>query len=152
MSLDAHEIIPNLWQGAHPPEQEELRELGFEVCVFCAAEWQRPSHLFPGVECVYAPNQDSYIRKPTRGELNIAVKAAQKVAEDVTKGKRVLVTCWAGRNRSGLVVGLSLHFLLGLDGNECIRLVQTRRLSDGLALENPGFRHVLRRLGVKKSA
>ena len=54
-------------------------------------------------------------------------QAAEIVARRVRSGERVLVTCAMGRNRSGLVSALALHFLTGISGAEAARLVKARR-------------------------
>jgi hypothetical protein len=62
------------------------------------------------------------------------------VVTGVAAGRRVLVACAGGRNRSGLVLGLALRELLGCSGAEALRLVQLRRED---ALNNETFaRHL----------
>lgn len=140
MSLDANEIIVNLWQGSRPPTGSALRDLGFKVLVLCAQEWQPAAHQFQGVRVIYAPNDDDPTRMPTREELLIAVRAARDVAQAVRDGQKVLVTCWQGWNRSGLVSALALYLLTGSSGVECRLQVQLRR---DHALVNRGFQRAL---------
>jgi len=62
------------------------------------------------------------------------------VVTAVTGGRRVMVACVGGRNRSGLVLALALRELLGCSGAEALRLVQARRED---ALNNETFaRHL----------
>jgi Dual specificity phosphatase, catalytic domain len=63
----------------------------------------------------------------------------------VTQGRRVLVACAGGRNRSGLVLGLALRELLGCSGAEALRLVQSRREN---SLNNETFARHLASLPV----
>lgn len=138
--LDVNEIIVNLWQGSNPPTGSALKNLGFKVLVLCAKEWQPAAHQFQGVRVIYAPNDDNLGRMPTREELLIAARAAVEVAQAVRDRQKILVTCWQGWNRSGLVSALALHLLTGASGVECRLQVQLRREH---ALVNRGFQEVL---------
>lgn len=61
--------------------------------------------------------------------------AAHQIANHVRAGRRVLVTCWQGRNRSGVLSGLAL-VELGLPRARAVGRIQ--RYRDGLT--NPYFR------------
>jgi len=140
--LDVNEIHPGLWQGSKPPEGSYLASVGFKVLVLCAKENQPPEKRFPGLEVIYAPNEDQE-RPITERELHIAVKGARGVTLALQAKRPVLVTCQMGWNRSGLVSALALHMLTGMTGEECIRVVQERRPN---ALYNVGFLDVLSKL------
>lgn len=124
--LDATPIAPGLYQGGKPPPGPEVRECGFQVLVLTAEEYQPRGAEFPGVFVVHAPNDDAGT-PITAAQWATAVRAAELVAKAVKKGERVLVTCYAGRNRSGLVSALSLHMLTGISGAEAARLVKAQR-------------------------
>lgn len=130
-----------------------VREAGFDMIVLCARELQLPAEAYPGVRIVYAPNDDSVEFPLTKEKLRIAVRAAEAVAQEIQKGGRVLVTCAAGLNRSGLVSALALHKLYGWGGDECVRTVRAKRVASkrhpGKALSNPEFTAVIRRLPGK---
>lgn len=134
---------------------------GFTTVVLCAEEFQPPAVLPPlwepalrpvlqglsnipyaGVEVIYAPNDDSFERPPTRDQLALAVKASGIAADRVRNGGNVLITCMQGRNRSGLVSALTLHRLLGVSGFQAVEMVQRRR-APVPALTNPHFVSVL---------
>lgn len=106
--LDVTRIAPKLWMGAAPPTGKALRDFGFDVVVLCAREYQPSERSFPGVRVIRAPFDDD---KLTPAAEATAAEAARHVAAAVTKGQRVLVTCAAGRNRSGLVVARTLQKL-----------------------------------------
>jgi protein-tyrosine phosphatase len=53
------------------------------------------------------------------------------------------VTCWAGRNRSGLVTAIALHKLTGFSGVQCVRIIRKAR---PLALTNLQFRAAIKAL------
>lgn len=139
----------SLWQGDASEATE--RALRYDVIVFCAEEFQPPSTLFlrpedaDKVTFLYAPNDDS--EKPlTRAQLNIATAAARQVARAYREGKRVLVSCMQGRNRSGLVSALSLHLLYGVSGNRAKSII---RALVPHALSNPSFERFLGKIPAK---
>ena len=68
------------------------------------------------------------------------------VVAAVQAGRRVLVACAGGRNRSGLVVGLAVRELLGCSGEQALNWVQSRREN---ALNNATFAHHLAGLPPK---
>ena len=138
--MDAHPIVPRLWQGSMPMAGPQIAGHGFDVLVLCAEEYQPPAEWFPGVRVIYAPNRDDYERAPTSRELAAAKDASKLVAMHVMSGDKVLVTCMAGRNRSGLVTALALKRLYGMSGKQAILLVRERRKHvTGEALSNPHF-------------
>ena len=133
-------IARGLWQGPFPvPFGRALPPNGFDVLILCSKEAQPPASDYPGVNVVRAPFDDA-ARLPTIQELTTAVCAALVAASERSAGRSVLITCWMGRNRSGLVSALALHFLTGLSGDECRRIVQARVPG---ALMNPHFIKVL---------
>jgi len=129
-----------------------LRQAGFDTIVLCAEEWQPPEvvdpmcasalnyqpgrHPYPGVTLVLAPAKDDFLIPPSRGTLALALKAASYVAQRVAQGGKVLVSCWAGKNRSGLVTTLALHKLTGRSGIQCMAMIRIARPE---ALTNPQF-------------
>lgn len=116
--------------------------------VLCAAEYQLPAHLFGGVEVVYAPNDDS-AEGANPQPVRVALAAARQVQAAMMSGRKCLVTCWAGINRSGLVTGISLHLATGWPGDQCVRHIRARRKN---ALGNPHFSRLIRALGTKRPA
>ncbi len=139
--LDASPGRGEIWQG---DAASALYAPGrFDLLVLCAEEWQ-PDHRLFGFRLglVYAPNDDAEL---TRAQLRIAREAATFVTEYVRSGRNALVTCMAGRNRSGLVSALALHALTGCGGRKATEIVQRRRVG-AAALTNPSFTRVLRLL------
>lgn len=141
---DANHIAHNIWQGSAPrtPEVQANLHRQFDVLVLTAEEYQPPAASFPGVEVIHAGFDDS--GQPMKAdEFRLASAASAVVADRVRAGYRVLVTCWQGRNRSGLVTALALHRLTGAPGKECMRTVQERRPQ---ALTNRYFQRALEKL------
>lgn len=157
--VNADLIHPGLYQGAAPPVGPTLKAAGFDTVVLCAEEWQPPrfvdplcrmqmgytdnSHPYPGLAIVYAPNDDNFSRPPTGQELFVAGRAAGFAANRIRAGGNVYVSCWAGKNRSSLVTGLTIHALTGLSGIDCLLKIKKARPE---ALTNPQFRAALARI------
>ena len=143
IGVESSEIYHNLWQGSQPRTGTRVRDSGFDLLILCAEEYQPPASSFPGVEVIYAPNQDDPKTPPSRKTLYQALAVARKAAQAMKDGRKVLSTCYAGINRSGLVSALTLRLYLGCSGFEAVRLVQQRRMG---ALRNPQFVKVLEQL------
>lgn len=160
--FDATLIHPGLWQGSRPPFGFVLSRAGFNMVVLCAEEFQPPHVMpagydvlirgmgtpFPDVEVVYAPNDDSFTIPPSREQLKTALAASARVADVIRAGGKVLVTCWMGKNRSGLVSALTLHRLLGISGFQAAHRIRCRRRG---ALSNPYFIEALGRISAARS-
>lgn len=136
--IDADEIAPGLWQGARP-DREAFRR--FTLVVLCAREIQ-PSEC-PGT-VLRVPLDDC--DELTSSEWTLAQSTADRIASAVARGTRVLVTCHAGLNRSGLVTALTLRRLTGLSGAECVSIVRDRRHR---ALCNDYFARLVARLPAR---
>ena len=130
-----NEVVPGLFMGGH-----DVRSQSPSACVvtdefdlvvsLTAREGYGPS---PGVEHVVARLADAVLDAPNAArvrELGVLVAAA------VGEGRRVLVRCSGGLNRSGVVIGEAL-VQLGHPRAEAVRLVRAAR--GPWALTNPGF-------------
>jgi hypothetical protein len=145
-------IVPGLIQGRAPPCGSLLRQSGIDTIVLCAEEWQPPyqtdpicsyvlgyqpgTHPYPGVELIRAPADDDFERPPSTTALNLASRTAGLVAQRILRGHKVFVSCWMGKNRSGLVTCLTLHGLTGLGGADVLRHLWAKRPE---AMTNPQF-------------
>lgn len=126
IAIDANRIVEDIYQGSRPPPGKVLSKMGFDAVVLTAVEFQPPASKYPGVKVIHAPMEDDGEPiDPTTWEN--AVTAAAEVDHIVRHGGRVLVTCYQGLNRSGLVVALSLLMLTDLHPNDVVNLVQARR-------------------------
>jgi protein-tyrosine phosphatase len=122
-----------LAQGSAPPPGIRLP---FDVIVLAAEEYQHPR--LPGYEVLRVPLDDSG-PPPSVADRALIRESARRIARRVRAGKRVLVTCWQGRNRSGVLAGLAL-VELGVPRNQAVRRIQ--QLRDGLT--NAYFRAMVR--------
>lgn len=138
MLIDATRLGPKLYQGSFPVQA--VAPLGIDVLVLCARELQTRS-AEPGLVTLRCPLDDHANAVLSRGDWQNALRTGALVARYIRSGRRVLVTCAAGRNRSGLVSAIALHELTGRSGKECIEHIQSRRLN---ALTNDDFVAALR--------
>jgi len=112
-------IVEGLWQGDFPETGVDWSK--FDDVVTMTAEDIPPVHLQLGGLWLYVPTWDS-------GEVNESGvrEAARLVANRVREGKRVLVHCAAGLNRSGIVSARALMFM-GYEVEDAIARVRERR-------------------------
>lgn len=136
MSIDASRITGDLYQGSAPPIGDELAKAGFDTVVLTAVDYQPPSAFFPGIEVIRLPMADVPVRL-SREQLRSISELARIIRLRLARGNRVLVTCRAGLNRSGLVVATLLAQEADMKPVDAIRLVRARR--SALALNNPAF-------------
>lgn len=132
---DAHNIVRRLWMGSAPPVDRSLPT--FDTVVLCAQEYQP---AMPHVrDVVRVPIDDGRLDDE---QIHRALVGAREVALRMRAGRTVLVTCYAGRNRSGLVAGLALGGLTRMSADRIIATIRARR--HPAALSNPFFRAYLR--------
>ncbi len=146
-AIDAHRLMSRLWQGSAPRSGRTLYALGFDVLVLCAEELQtqdqfseagiNPPPSLNEVGVYLCPLDDF---KLSAREAGLATKAAIELAALHRRGKRLLVTCAQGRNRSGLVSALTIRLLTGCTGRTAADHVRVVRPN---SLTNPWFRAYL---------
>ena len=127
---------PRLWQGGAPPTGPRVRRAGFDRLVLCAEEYQPEAERFEGVAVFHAPNDDTF--QLTQLQWHGARRASLEVADALRRGEKVLVTCAAGLNRSGLVSAMAMLRLAGTaaDAEAVVAQIQERRF---MALCNDAF-------------
>lgn len=140
--LDVTPLTDALWIGSKAQTGPALRQAGFDDLVLCAEEWQPPPEAFPGLAVLHAPFSDAG-QPPTQQEVEIALAAAGKTVERLNAGRRCLVTCMAGRNRSGLVCALALAEARGIPADQAGQVVRDLRPT---SLTNMYFRGLLKRV------
>ncbi|MFI6522036.1 hypothetical protein ACIBF1_41265 [Spirillospora sp. NPDC050679] len=131
------EIVPLLWMGGHHYRDP----VGARVPVIVGGEFDLVISLYvrdghgpdAGVEHLRVEVPDGPL---SAEQIEDVCRAAELAVESVGDGRRVLVRCHSGYNRSGLVVVQALT-LLGHDTAEAISLVRRRRSE--WALNNPLF-------------
>ena len=121
---------------------------GVTCVVLAASDFQDPGPV-PAL-VIKAPFDD--VVEPDEAErvkiTQIASEAAQRVAAMVKNGQHVLVTCWAGLNRSGLISALALiHF--GFSADDAIEVVRKGRSKHALC--NSTFVDIVKSVGAKNA-
>lgn len=126
------EVYPGLWIGGARwgnPDPDE-----FDVVVSLTPVHEADVRIRKPTRHVRWPLLDAQDHDVDPEQLAALVA---KIVEWVRSGKRVLVRCYAGLNRSGLVVGCALAELTGLDGATVIRSLRAQR--SPIVLCNPTF-------------
>lgn len=145
---DYNWILPNkLAQGAFPDAHPGLFH-AFDVVVYCAKEDQVPGFRAPPGKSVLRIPLDDDIYKPIPRPVEPYLhQLALQLCRHLNAGQKALVTCIQGKNRSGLIVGLTLLKLYpGWTAQQVITLIRrNRKLGGGEeALANPMYEQYLR--------
>ncbi|MGI5403641.1 protein-tyrosine phosphatase family protein [Streptomyces sp. CA-135486] len=135
------EITTGLWMGGHVWSDGDQRHqdvvVGREFDMVISL-YTREGHGPPGgVEHHIAPIPDSWL---TADEIDSVRRLAVLAADAVRARRSVLVRCYSGYNRSGLVAAQTL-IELGHDSEGAIDRVRLRR--SPWALHNPAFEQYL---------
>jgi protein-tyrosine phosphatase len=146
--MSRSEIVPNLFVGSKPAPG---RHAGIDTIVLAAMEYQPPAYAFPGAEVIHVPLDDAPSRAMHEAEIVGAAKVAERVARRLRAGRRVLVTCQMGLNRSALIAAIAMHDVYGMEADEIIR--RLRRARGSWSMSNPNFEKLLRTvIDVKRKA
>jgi len=157
VSFDYHWIVDGvLAQGAYPGGVDpKVLWKHFDVLVLMAEEGQPDMLVYPGKKVLRAPIDDGDLTE--RYDRRIQ-RVLPDVIASVQQGKRVLVTCMAGRNRSGVMVALALvHLLPCWTSEQIVSHIRARRKAiSGPAMSNEAFvervRQERRRVPMKQCA
>jgi len=114
---------PDLWVGGKPAVGQRLGAK-WDTVVLCAKEYQPSAHLFPDVEVLHCPIDDA---EPTRDELQRVRRCSMAIALRLKAGRRVLVTCQMGINRSAFVAAMSMKRLTGWPSEKIISTIRANR-------------------------
>ncbi|MBT2364194.1 dual specificity protein phosphatase family protein [Streptomyces sp. ISL-10] len=135
------EVTTGLWMGGHVwsdgarGHQDVVVGREFDLVI---SLWTRAGHgPATGVEHHVVPIPDDWL---TVGEIDSVRRIAVVAADAVRAGRRVLVRCYSGYNRSGLVAAQTL-IELGHDSESAIDRVRLRR--SPWALHNLAFEKYL---------
>lgn len=132
--MGANKIIDNLYMGGAPPTDSVDLSKDFDCLVLSAIEFQPPDHYYKGVNIHRALINDDG-SPMTFKEMQYAIRAASYVIKKLNEGKRVLVTCWQGRNRSGIITALVLTFGFGKTPEEATSMIRSARGPSALGNE-----------------
>lgn len=140
-----------LFQGDHSdtPNIPTLDAERIRLVVFAAAAVN--NHALPErFDTIRLTIDDNLYPTPeqVRQYWDVADKVSDHLVRYVLNGKSVLSTCWAGRNRSGLMSAFTL-MKLGATDDQAIELVRAARVG---GLSNPAFVRIIRAFnGLQRS-
>jgi protein-tyrosine phosphatase len=117
------EVLPGLWQSGLPEDWAALRDRVDAVVDVADAGTGPSEDELGGLTYVKAPLQDGE-ELPDPVVLD---HLTGLVADLVRDGRRVLVHCTFGKNRSGLLMALVVRELLGCDGRTALQRVRAVR-------------------------
>ena len=119
------------------------KELRFRDIKLVVNMWHKPDPRIRELcRATHIPIPDGELTSFTEKAI---LGAANLVYKEIQKGKAVLVHCYGGRNRSGLVAGLVYHRLANVSGAQAARFIQFQRSS---ALANPHYLEFLQNQGA----
>lgn len=137
-----NEIRPHLWMGGHywtdPSGEPQLAVVRDEFELVVSLFSQTGHGPDPDVEHRVLEIPDAPL---VAAQIEQVRRLAEEVADEVKNGRKTLVRCQAGLNRSGLVTGHAL-MCMGLAAGDAITLIRRRR--SPFALHNPTFEEYLR--------
>lgn len=146
--MNADEVAKNLWVGGLPTDSDSVDQ-NFDAIVLAAEEFQDafPVHKYPGTQLIPAPLSDEPHSPtgPSNKQKATALDAALKVHKLNKDGKKVLVSCAAGVNRSSLIAGLSM-VIDGMNAQHAINRIRKYRKppTGSVPLFNKHFRQYLK--------
>ena len=133
-------VVPRVCMGGAVIDSSGMFE-EFDIVVLCAVEWQPTVDIPPNdrskrVLRIPLDDIDSplALAPDTRRSINSVVGILE---EAYREEKRILITCMAGRNRSGLITALLLRKALQMNSQAAIAKVKEARGPH--ALSNPTF-------------
>lgn len=122
-----NEIVPGLWMGGHhyaDASGERVPAIVTDQFDVVVSLHRRDGHGPPGhVEHHYADLPDGPL---TADQLEAVCRLAETAVDAVRHGRRVLVRCHSGYNRSGLVVAQGLVGM-GYSAEDAVFVVRYRR-------------------------
>lgn len=139
----ADRVFGKLWMGSAPPVGPSLSK-SFDGLILAAMEYQPHPACFHGVKTALFPLDDGPPMSPDEEE---AVMAASELAHGwLASGMKVIVTCFAGLNRSGVICAATVR-LHGASPEEAVAAVREARGSG--AMRNPHFLDFLERMRLE---
>ncbi len=118
--MSLHLMHADLWQGSVVDALAD--SIGFDVVCTCSPETEAVTSLRVFLLHLLFPFADA----EELPDMEVAHRVARLLAEDVALGRRVLVHCTAGKNRSGLIVALVLFHLGVAAGPALVDYVRAR--------------------------
>lgn len=134
-------IVPHVAQGSWPAISSKGKGEAFKIAdivVLCAEEHQAKGLQAPPGKHIIRLGFDDDTYRPIPPEAGKIFHAhAQQLGKAALSGRKVLITCAMGLNRSGLITALTLMHGYRMRPSDAIKLIRGRRSKDCLC--NPMF-------------
>jgi len=132
-------ITDSIAQGSYPGLRSAREEfLHADILVLCAEEHQAKGLKAPPGKTIIRLGFDDDIYRPIPPEAGQIFHAhAKQLGQAALLGRKIMITCAMGLNRSGLITALTLMHGYRMRPADAIKLIRARRSSDCLC--NPMF-------------
>jgi protein-tyrosine phosphatase len=131
-----YEVVPGLYISGHPERSQDFLNQGVHAVIDLEGDIDTSIPEKEGQEettlYLYWPIEDGAM--PDAATVR---SIASFIARGIDEGRKVLVHCRSGHNRSGLICARTL-IELGMDAESAIDTVKEKR-KDGAALSNENF-------------
>lgn len=138
--VDATELLPGLWQGGLGDfDGEDIRFVDLDtVVVLCPGDGDgvRAKGLRRSFSVDLTDSPEDLDKLPRLKEL------ARRLSLSDARKERVGIFCWQGRNRSGLLMALTIRRRCRCTGGEAMEYIQSMR-ADALSTETGEFERYL---------
>lgn len=145
----ANEVVDRIWIGDAPPVGPAVQD-EFNALVLCAYEYQPEASCFGDkVAVCHSPMEDNYSILLS-ANATTAITTAGQIIRWHKAGWKILVTCFAGLNRSSFAVAIAL--IIGpwkMNFDEAVEVIRMAR--GEFALTNPQFLRYLKTYHTKVS-
>jgi hypothetical protein len=139
--INTEGVRGTLYVGGAPQPSDRMQDWA-DTLVLCAMEYQPDvtDLEFGQIEILRMPLGD--VNEPMKpAEYARCFAVSTKVAKRLLAGKRVVVTCLAGLNRSCLIAGMAMR-MVGMGSDTVIRNLRAARGDRGLC--NEAFERIVR--------
>lgn len=122
--MRANEIIPNLWLGNFQDSHNDPWIRDFDIVINCTKELP-----FCNEKCknVRLPIDDNLQPEEIENMYKCLNMITEYIHKELLKGRKILVHCFAGIQRSATVIVGYLARYSGLSLDECIKCVLSKR-------------------------
>ena len=121
----ATEIIPNLWLGGIKTAQnKDWIEENIDIVINCTKDL---AFISEKTENIRIPVDDNLEEVEIHKLYRCLPQINSVLDRELRKGKRILVHCFAGKQRSATVVCCFLMQFLDLDFNRVVQYIKTKR-------------------------
>jgi protein tyrosine/serine phosphatase len=125
----AHEILPSIWLGNYVAATDTvwLKQQGI-TCIFnCTKDIPFHTAAYWVTQRYRLPVDDNLAASEIDNMCAWAAEAVAKVYQEWRAGHRILIHCYAGRQRSAALVAMLLILLLGKTADMAMEYIRKKR-------------------------